>query len=65
MGPCFCYLYFMFVFVMLSCLFLAALRSSAGKELTSWLPCVLCFLVILSFSHMVSQVNWVVDCIDS
>ena len=30
-----CYLYF-FVFVMLSCLLLAALRSPAGKGLTSW-----------------------------
>ena len=26
-----------FVFVMLSCLFIAALRSPAGKGLTSWL----------------------------
>ena len=33
----FCYLCFVFVFVKLSCLFLAALRSPAGKGLTSWL----------------------------
>ena len=40
-----CYLCFMFGFYMLSCLFLAALLSSARKGLTSWLSCVLCFLV--------------------
>ena len=34
----FCYL--CFVFVMLSRLFIAALWSPAGKELTSWLSCV-------------------------
>ena len=39
----FCYL--CFVFVMLSCLFIAALKSPAGKGLTSWLSCVLCFLL--------------------
>ena len=36
----FCYLCFMFVFIMLPCLFLTALRSPAGKGLTSWLSCV-------------------------
>ena len=40
----FCQLYFMFVYVMLSCLFFAA-----GKGLTSWFL-VVC--VFLSFSHM-------------
>ena len=34
----FCYL--CFVFFMLSCLFFAALRSPAGKGLTSWLSCM-------------------------
>ena len=38
----FCYL--CFVCVMLSCLFIAALWSSAGKGLTSWLSCVWCFV---------------------
>ena len=38
-----------FVFVMLSCLFLAALWSPAGKGLTSLLSCVLCFLVFCLF----------------
>ena len=45
-----------FVFIILSCLFLAALWSPAGKGLTSWLSCVWCFLVFLSLSHMVSGV---------
>ena len=44
----FCYLCFIFIFVMLYCLFLGALLSSAGKGLTSWLSCVLFFLVVLS-----------------
>ena len=35
----------MLVCVVLSCLFLVALWSPAGKELTSWLSCLLCFLV--------------------
>ena len=37
-SACFCYL--CFVFVMLSCLFVAALWSPAGKGLPSWLSCV-------------------------
>ena len=41
-----CYLYL--VFVMLSCLFIAALLSPAGKWLTSWFLFV---MVILSFFH--------------
>ena len=32
---------------MLSCLFNAALWSPAGKELTSWLSCVWCFITFL------------------
>ena len=38
---------------MLSCLFLATFLPSAGKALTSWFSCVLCFLLFLSLSHMV------------
>ena len=38
----FCYL--CFVSVMLSCLFIEALRSPAGKGLASWLSCVRCFV---------------------
>ena len=36
----FCYLCFTFVFIILSCLFLAALWSPDGKGLTSCLSCV-------------------------
>ena len=39
----------MLVYVVLSCLILAALWSPAGKGLTSWLTCVLCFLVFYQF----------------
>ena len=42
----------MFIFVVLSCLFRAALWSPAGKGLTSWLSSALCFLVFASFSHL-------------
>ena len=37
--------------------FLGSLWSTAGKELTSLLSCMLCFLVLLSLSHMVSLVR--------
>ena len=36
--------------VMLSCLFIVALWSSAGKGLASWLLSVCCFLLILLLS---------------
>ena len=52
-GNHFCYLCFMFVFVMLSCLFLAALWSPAGKGLTSRLSCVLSFLLFCHFSKYI------------
>ena len=57
---CFCYLYFTFIFIMLSCQFVAALWSSAGKVLTSGLFCVWCFLkfLSLSFSYGVSDQVW-------
>ena len=51
----FCYL--CFLFVMFSCLFIVALWSPAGKGLTSWLPCVWCFIVYLLLSHVVSWVR--------
>ena len=40
----FCYL--CFVFVMISCLFIAALWSPTGKGLASWLSCMLCFICV-------------------
>ena len=49
-----CYLCFVSVVVTMSCLFIAVLRSPAGKGLTFWLSCMLCFPVFLSLSHMVS-----------
>ena len=45
--------YLCFVFVMLSRLFIAALRSPEGNELTYWLLFVM-FIVILLLSHLVS-----------
>ena len=45
--------YLCFVFVMLSRLFTAALRSPEGNELTSCLLFVM-FIVILLLSHLVS-----------
>ena len=46
----FCYL--CFVFVLFSCLFIAALWSLTRKGLTSWLSYMLCFIVFLSLSHV-------------
>ena len=43
--------------IILTCLFLAAVWSPAGKELTSWFSCVWWFLVFLSHSHMVTWVR--------
>ena len=43
----------MLVCVVLSCLFLAALWSPAGKGLTSWLSRVLCFLMFCHFPKCV------------
>ena len=45
--------YLCLVFVMLSRLFIAALRSPEGKGLTSWLLFV-AFIMILLLSHLVS-----------
>ena len=50
---------FMFAFAILSCLFLAASWSPAGKGLTSWLSCMRCFLVFLSlFPYYVLSQVW-------
>ena len=56
--------YLCLVFVMLSCLFIAALWSPAGKGLTSWLLFVM-FNCDLSFSHVVSWFRCGIGCIDS
>ena len=45
--------YFCLMFVMLSCLFIAALWSPMGKELTSWLLVVM-FIVSVLLSHLLS-----------
>ena len=44
------FLLLVLVFAMLACLFFAALWSPVGKVLTSWLSCVWCFLVFVTFS---------------
>ena len=49
--------YLCFVFCHLSCLLIAAVRSSAGKGLASWLSCLLCFIVFLSLSHVLPWVR--------
>ena len=41
----------MFAFIILSCLFLAAFCSSAGKVLTPWLSCVGFFKYFLIFTN--------------
>ena len=50
--------YLCLVFVMLWCLFIATLRSPAGKGLASWLLFVM-FIVFLLLSHVVSWVRFV------
>ena len=59
------FLLFVIVFVILACLFLAALWSPVGKELTSWLSYMSCILVFLSLFRVVSGSGVVLDCIDS
>ena len=49
--------FLLFDLVILSCLFVAALWSTAGKGLTSWLSFVWCFLVFCHFPIMVSWVR--------
>ena len=45
--------YLCLVFAMLSRLFIAALWSPEGKELTSWLLFIMCMVIFL-ISHLVS-----------
>ena len=52
----FCYL--CFVFVMLSCLFIAALWSPAGKGLTFWLLLVMFYCVFVTFPCGVLSQLW-------
>ena len=55
-----CYLYL--VFVMLSSLFIAALWSSAGKGLTSWLLFVMLNFVFVTFPcGFPGQVGYLID----
>ena len=51
----FCYL--CFVFVMLSCLFIAASWAPAGKGLISWFTFMGIFFCVLSISHVVPLVR--------
>ena len=51
----FCWLCFMLVFVVLSCLFHVALWSPAGKGLTSWLLCLLCFVTFQNVPWSTSE----------
>ena len=56
--------YFCLVFVILSCMFIAALWSPAGKGLTSWLL----FVMLGCFCHFLMWYpgsGVVLDCIDS
>ena len=50
----FCKLCFVLVCVVLSCLFLVALWSPAGKGLTSWLSCLLYFVTFPNVSWSTS-----------
>ena len=57
--------YSVFVFVMLCCLFIAALWSPIGKGLAPWLSCVCCFIVFWCFPAWCPGSDVVLDCIDS
>ena len=50
----FCKLCFVLVCAVLSCLFLVALWSPAGKGLTSWLSCLLYFVTFPNVSWSTS-----------
>ena len=56
--------YLCIVFVMLSCLVIAALWSPEGKGLTYWLLFVM-FNVILLLPHLYPGTGVVLDCINS
>ena len=51
--------------VMLSCLFIAALWSPAGKGLACWLSCVWHFLVFCHFHMWCPRSDVVLDCINA
>ena len=53
----FCWLCFMFGGVVLSCLFLVALWSPAGKGLTSWLLCLSCFVTFPNVPWSTSELR--------
>ena len=53
----FCYLCFMLECVVLWCLFLVALWSTAGKGLTSWLSCLLCVVTFPNVSRSTSELR--------
>ena len=59
----FCYL--CFAFVMLSCMFIVALWSPAGKGLTPLLSCVRCFIVCCHFPVWCPGSGVGLDCIYS
>ena len=50
--------YFFLVFFMISCLFIAALWSPAGKGLTSWLLFVILNCVFVTFSCGILGHEW-------
>ena len=50
--------YFLLVFLMLSCLFIAVFRSPAVEGLTSWLSCMRCFYCFVTFSCGVLGPVW-------
>ena len=52
-----CFFEYCIVFHVLFCLCLVVLWSPAWKGLASGLSCIWCFLVILSFSHLISWVR--------
>ena len=51
-------LFYVFVFAILSCLCHAALLSPARNGLTSWLFCILCFSVFVTFPYGIQGQVW-------
>ena len=58
-------LLFVFFSAIMSCLFLAALWSHIGIELTSWLSCMCCSLCFSHFPMLCPGPGVVLNCIDS
>ena len=52
-----CELCFKFGVYLLSCLYLVALRSPAGKGLTTLLSCLLCFVTFPNVSWSISELR--------